>query len=564
VATLGVTVAIAWVANYLYFTRFGLYEDDWFYAGWAFVFPVNETLRILWGVLTHPAGTQGRPLQFAFNWGLPLFGVVLDSFAANYVVGFLLFAASAAMLYRVLRHRFSNLVAALATLLFVLSPLHTLRQFLNGQYGFGPAFLCVFGAIRLYQRGRRGWAWALAPLSLLAYESIFFLFLGAPLFVRGRTFRGRGWRWLAHGGVCAVMVGLYFAARKFLLQESRVAALPGADSLLGPVLREWAACTFRCSATYYYAARRALLASGVEPWLWLAPALVAVLWLLAKEWRRLTPSGRRLALWLAAAGRPVAAGCAWLALGYATAYFFGLLTAGRFPYTDRMTRISVAASAGSSLMVAGVLAGALRAARGGWVRALAVLAVCVLFSVCFVYSFLIQLDYAEDWRAQLDDVGQIMALTPDARADTFILLRLPSVAPALPGEPGIGQDKTAFDNVFAYIFEGGRDAAPKLFIVMTDDWVRYLKRQPDGLMRWTEPDFPGRWYPLSAPFRADRFVRLEKLSNGRIVRRAEPVTIDGVDLHHAPAEADARAFWREGPLTRMGRKLLPAFLSGRR
>jgi hypothetical protein len=552
------------VANYLYFTRFGLYEDDWFYAGWAFIYPVTDTLQIVWRLLTHPAGTQGRPLQFAFNWGLPLIGIVFDSFAVNYLVGFLLFGGSAVMLYQVLRHRFSNLVAALAALLFVLSPLHTLRQFLNGQYGFGPAFLFVFTAIRLYQRGRRGWAWTLAPLALLSYESIYFLFLGAPLLVRGRTFRGRWRRWMAHGVVCAATVGAYFALRKFVLAESRVAALPGAGSLFGLVLSEWAACTFRCSATYYYAARRALLASGAEPWAWLAPALAAVIWLVAKERRRLTPSRRRLALWIAAAGRPMAAGFAWLALGYATAYFFGLFTAGRFPYTDRMTRISVAASAGSALLLAGLLAGALRAARKAWVRTLAGMAVCVLFAVCFVYSYLIQLDYAEDWRMQSEDARQIMALTPDARPDTLILLRLPFVAPALPGEPGIGQDKGAFDNVFEQTFEGGRDAVPKLFIVMTDDWVRYLKRQPDGLMRWTEPDFPGRWYPLSAPFRPDRFVRLEKLPNGRIVRHAEPVTIDGAELHHALAEPGARAFWRERAMTPMGRKLLPDFPSARR
>jgi hypothetical protein len=231
--SLTLIISVAWIANYLHFTSFGLYEDDWYFIGFPFIVDLKTWMgHSLWQSLSLPEHSQGRPLQFIFGYTFAALGALTKSLAGSYLIAFSLFSVAALLMYQVLRQRFSRLVSTLAAIIFVVTPLHTLRQFLNGQYySFGPAFILVFIAMLLYLRGRRSWAYAVAPLVLLTYESMFFLFIGVPLLRRGCLRKNRRRAWMIHLGFCAAVVVLYFLARKILVSEIRVNSLPGGPGL---------------------------------------------------------------------------------------------------------------------------------------------------------------------------------------------------------------------------------------------------------------------------------------------------------------------------------------------
>src|SRR5687768_2042863 len=64
----GLIIIVAWIANYLHFTSFGLYEDDWYYSGVPFILSAKTWFfESLWFQLINPAASVGRPLQLIFG-----------------------------------------------------------------------------------------------------------------------------------------------------------------------------------------------------------------------------------------------------------------------------------------------------------------------------------------------------------------------------------------------------------------------------------------------------------------------------------------------------------------
>jgi hypothetical protein len=295
---------------------------------------------------------------------------------------------------------------------------------------------------------------------------------------------------------------------------------------------------------YYHGAARALADAARPAWLWTAPFVLLLARLFQLHLRG--AGGKwRAARFLAWIVRPAGAGLVLLALGYVTAFFFDLGLEGRFPYTDRVSRISVASSLGSSLLIAAVLAGLIRTLRRRAARIAACVLTAAFFAVCFLYSFVLERDYVDDWQEQRRDASRILALTPDAHADSILILRVPFAPPGFQRLPAIGIDKAGFDEIFLFLYRGA--PRPKLFIVVSDEWRGYLKKQADGSMAWTAPLFPGRWYPARGSYRPGRFIVLEKKPSGEIVRKSDSIVIEGVQIVAPVADARAHAAGAQTP-----------------
>jgi len=518
---------VAWVANYLHFTRYGLYEDDWYFSGYPFFVDFKSWMvGALFGEIKN--SSVGRPLQLGLAYVFGEIGAAANSISLDYCIAFLCLAVSATLMYVVLRHRFSSLVSTLAALLFVITPLHTLRQFLNGEYTFGPGFILIFGAMLLYRRGHRVWSYFVASLCLVTYESIYFLFLGAPLLERTAPLRGRRREWLIHLAVCVATVGVYFWARKVLVMEERVGALPSGGRLLWPVLHSWLFGTLASFVPYVYGLLKAPEA-GLEAWVFLVPfwALLAGLFYLSGP--RMSAPNRAAGFW-----QQTAIALSFVALGYVVSYFFFLETNPSLHLVERESRISVAASFGSSLLVALWLAGVIHAAGAGLRRIAAYVCVVVFLSGLFLYSFVVQDDYAKDWTKQREEAQQVISLTPDVQPDTLIVLKLkvPDVSSLRFGgsrRPSIGLEKYLYERMFQRLF-GGDHPWPELMVVYSDDWTNYLKRDPDGLMNWKQPIFPGRWNPVSRRFLPGRLIVIQEAESGRLIRKPDSILVDGTQI----------------------------------
>ncbi|MEO8593437.1 MAG: hypothetical protein ABI759_08945 [Candidatus Solibacter sp.] len=537
-------VAANWFANFLHFRGMGLYEDDWYFVGYAFTASFKQWMvDCLWNQWSIPAASVGRPFQFLFSFSFAEIGALANSLAVDYVIAFLASSLAALLMYRMLTRRFGMLPAGLATLLFVISPLHTLHQSLIYQFSLGPAFSLLFGAMMLYVAGRKRWSYFLAVLSLLTYESVYFLFLAAPLMRRGRMWQGRRREWLAHLAMCSLIVAGYYAFRMFT-GEARVTSLPHGRELLEKVVSTWLVYMANSFAPYYYAALRAWREGNVESWFY-ASAFGAAAAALA---HRAAP--KRRVRWLANLVRPAMVGLVFLALGFLLAYFVLLEPTPRLPFTDRNTRASLAASFGSSVLVAALLCGLLRRVSLAAVSAAGI-------AILFAYAFLLQQDYVKDWAMQAATVRQFMALTPDVAEDSILILRFPSVDPSLAGQPAIGADQDGFDEVIKHTFSRSQKL-PTLFIVVSDDWPNYLQRTPDGFLEWKAPFFPGRWYASSGRYRPGRFIVLDEQTRGHMVRKNDPMMVAGQQIvQQAPPVTPESKLWTSLQRTPLYGKLLP-------
>jgi len=540
--SLALIVAVAWCANYVRFASFGLYEDDWFYVGYPFLTNFRTWLGpALWPSAVGSAQV-GRPLQAIFGFVFAEAGVVAKTLAADYLVCFSLFAASALLMYSVLRRRFSVLISTLATLLFVITPLHTLRQFLNGEFSFAPAFILVFAAMLLYLNGKRVRSYPLALLSILCYESVFFLFLGVPLLRRSGRPQDRRREWLIHLAVCGTILVCYLVCRSFSA-EKRVAVLYSGPALIWAVLHAWVFHTFASFASYLYAFQSAWGAS-LEAWVYAIPfCVVLIVFLRSCRQPKPAPTGllREALIWIA---RSAGVGFLFLFLGYAVSYFFFHETTPQLHLMDRDSRISVAASFGSSVVVAVLLAGWIRLSRTRTTRLIAYSGVTAFLTVLFLYSFVIQDDYVNDWTEQRERAQQVIALTPDAERDSIIVLKLPVMYHRFLSQDvlrrSIGSEAWIYECVFPTLY--ARDQPwPRLFVVHSDEWTQYLKQEADGFMVWRQPQFPGRWNVSEGRFRPGRFIVLEGIDPGRLIRRSEPILVNGVQILQAPPATREKA-----------------------
>ena len=535
--------AAAWVANFLHFTAFGFYEDDWYY----FAQPYLAAPAAWFGQLKQDIlqFDLGRPLQnlsmYFFGW----VGAALSSISALYLIAFAFLAASALLMYRVLRQRFPRLFATVATLLFVMSPLTSIKAFLNYALTIGPGFTFLFLAILLYGRRQRLLSLVPAAAAVLTYEPLFLVYLAAPLFRRGKLSRRRK-ELAAHLAICAAMLAAYVMARS-LSAESRVAAIStGPLATAGRMLRAWLFFTASSFASYLYGAYVGLREANLEAILYLLVCFVPALLLLHRLWpaRRGSYNAARRRWWL---WNGVVLGLAVTALGYGLAYFH-LSDTSHFPLSGRDTRVSGAASFGSSLLIAGALAylSELRPKMG---RRVAVSFLAVLF----LYSFAVQRDFVKAWSDQRSFLTQAMLLSPDAERDSLLLVKTHWILePLFPGSerrPSIGFSRHGLQVSLRALF--GWNTSPSIFFVYGDDWSRYLALHGDGKLYWTQTSFPGGWErSLTDPITPGRIILMNEDAAGSLRRRDTPIFVGGkqiVQLSSGRRESNWPAF-RKSPL----------------
>jgi hypothetical protein len=548
---LGVIVLVTWLANFLHFKSFGFYEDDWYFFAVPYSLTSSDWLRRMTASVVQ--FQLGRPLQFFYMYLFGYVGTVFSSIEVLYVIAFVLFAGSAVLMYFLLRHRYPPLFCTLATLLYVMSPLTTIRQFLNGQLSTAPAFICAFSAMLLYQRRSRvRWlAYPIAVLALLTYEPMFFLFLAAPLFTRGRLTRKRIWSAFVHVSFCFGVIMVYFAARA-KLGEARVDAIPREPIKL--VLNVVGYCLYFTASSvkpYIYAAYVSLKEVSFESVLLAIGVFIPVLLFTFRSVSARRTLEKRIAFrpsrsrfraarlfwWLR---HGVGAGFLLIPTAYALA-FFHLYQDWTYPLSGRDTRASVAASFGSSILVAAILMILMTAFRTKPLRVVSRCVAVLGLTFLFCYSLVVQADYVKAWEHQKSFLTQAIMQTPDARADSFFIVETPWIGETLfPGDarrPSIGFQRHGLEVGFRAMF--GWANAPRVFFTYADEWRHYLTIQSDGKVYWKQASFPGGWSrdvkDAMAPggiflFREDR--------DGTLTRSDKPVLIDGTIITPPPIVTD--------------------------
>jgi hypothetical protein len=528
-----VLTAVSLLANFLHFASFGLYEDDWYYIACAWQMQPGQWLPVIWASIR--GFYIGRPVQECLLWTSGFLSSAWHSIEPLYVLAALLHAASVLMAFRVLRLRYTAFLAALGALLFAVSPISTIRPYLDGTLWAAPGLMFVFAAILVYARRRyAAGSYFLAALGLLTYEPLFFLFLAAPFFRRGR----KTWRQTAiHVAICSLILVAYLVVRMRTSEQRLMTASGEAPLDVAAGVLEFAVYSaFSSFRSYVYAVFIAARDASLESLVWsllLATVTVACILRLPSAAIRRTArlASPRTRWWLA---RVLAPGFGLMALGFALSYFSNAHRL-MYPLVGRDTRFSLAAILGSSLVVAGILWYPLAKCRRRWTRRLVGAGAAAFFVFLLLYSFVIQEDYRREWRHMNQLFTEIMELTPDAGADTLLVIHRPwfdgPLFPTGPRMPSINFQVHGLALGFSRLFEDYH--GPEVFVVYNDEWRSHLGVRLDGKMRWTEPDFGGSQPDMAAP--VERIILLVEQPDGNLKRVDAPFSVEGRQLIQARA-----------------------------
>jgi hypothetical protein len=353
---------------------------------------------------------------------------------------------------------------------------------------------------------------------------------------------------------CFVLTLTYFLARQFSA-ETRVAAIAsGPLGTLLPALRSCALFTAGSFKSYLYGAYIGLRELTIEAVFYCALVFIPALILLFRLWTprtgRYSSARRKWWLWNGIGG-----GLLLTALGYTLAWFH-LSQDPVFPLSGRDTRVSGAASFGSSILIAAALAwiGEYRPRMSRAITAM-------LLAALFLYSFVIQRDYVKAWSDQRTFLTQAMLLSPDVQRDTLFVVKTRWILePLFPGadrRPSIGFSRHGLQVSMKALF--GWNAAPGIFFVYTDDWSNYLKLRPDGKLYWTRTSFPGGWErSLTEPVIPGRIIVMTEDEGGSLSRGDRPLWVGGKQIVQIAAgrrESNWPGFRRSSLL----KEVVPAF-----
>jgi uncharacterized membrane protein YhaH (DUF805 family) len=219
-------VALIAISRFCMMGDFGLYEDDWAFTGNAITNDFDQNLGRVTSAFT--AFWQGRPLHMFFLTLIPALAGKLGGLKALYVVGFFILCTNACLLYKLLS-RLTNqpLIPAVVTVFFCVYPADTTFNYLQHLFGLQTSLLLILLAFHYYLSSRTFSPYLLATLSLLTYESVFFIFFMAP-FLRNKNDKRNT---IAHVLKTFLVLAIYIIVRKSFGEE-RVADLDVIHTLM--------------------------------------------------------------------------------------------------------------------------------------------------------------------------------------------------------------------------------------------------------------------------------------------------------------------------------------------
>ena len=521
-------VAVVWFGSFFEFERFSLYVDDLSFLGRVFQTP-NLFLNYLINVGPY---SDGRPIQFGL---IDLTGAIMTaagSLGPAYIFLFALTAASIVATWWALTYRFSNAVALLAATILALSPLVSVRPFLNG-IASPVALIFLMLATVLYVKGRPVLAYLVSTLILLSYELTFPVFALLPALLMPARTRRDAWRLAGHVAICVGLLSAY-AVFKGVYGGARLGgamAGHGAIELVAGIVR----ASFRSLG---YGVLR-----GVDVPLWLeriTPSSDMICWAVlafagfAALLRHLAPSRTLLQRDRNLAVQTVALLLLMALAGYSLVYF-GYPDGARNVF-GRDSRFHSVANLPLSILTALVLVELLALARRVWLRATVIGLAAGYLALIFAFSVSHQEEFARETDRQRRIVTQLILDHPVMDRQATFLIEVPAVDER--HRPSIEyEDGHSFYYLLADFFDfskgTGERVGPAIRMMQGDGWRDELTLGPDGAVVWPSWSWP------PTPEHAGHIWLYRSTADGALTPVPGPLLVGGRDvLHEGPDVPD--------------------------
>ncbi len=183
-------VSIVFIAHFLYSKGFGFYEGDSIYFSNNLGQKHRTILQIAINYFKQlgraELGLEGRPILFFLMHFFSLVGAKIAGLWGIYLVASLFLSINAFLFYILFSRIVSPLFGFIGALIFALFPAHTMHPFLNSAIGCQSSATFLLLASTTYVKRVKVLPYILITMSLLTYESFFFLFFAAPLLLDQR------------------------------------------------------------------------------------------------------------------------------------------------------------------------------------------------------------------------------------------------------------------------------------------------------------------------------------------------------------------------------------------
>jgi hypothetical protein len=387
---------IIWITYFLHSHRFGLYEDDWYRIAKVVDYSANDLFSLIEHNFSSFALSQGRPFHPSLIESAAFVGFRLGGLWCVYCIAFALLATSCTLFYFLLRRMFGLRFALFGALAFATFPADTTRPFLTHALGLEPSLIFFLIAMHLYLSHRSAASYLTIFISLLTYETVFPVFLIAPLCTRSKQAE-----YLRHAAIMACLFLLVISVHAISGTVRTGHADVGLSNVLLPIFNMILG-PITCLAMYGYRPIYVLGNLSIERALIVLMIIGlagAVIYLVAPPIRRDGVGWNRPERL-----RPVIIGTLMLVAAYLlTVTTVGVAVAGRG------TRVHFAAVLGASIVCAWLCCTLLD--RYGSGKGLGI--ILGLFALLVGFGLDIQNDYVLAWQEQQGFWSEFAKLCPD-------------------------------------------------------------------------------------------------------------------------------------------------------
>jgi hypothetical protein len=203
-----IILVVNWFSNYQLFRDFGLYMDD-YYRILKLLLSMREGFWETVSTIFSPP-VNVRPLHGGLILALSYAGFNLGGLGGVYVIGYVILSINAMLCFVLIRALTRNeLTALIGALAFVLYPGSTTKIWITAALGIQPSITLVLLAFVFYIKEKRWLAYLFAAISLFGYETAYWVFFAAPLFLIpwNRSIRKK---LLTHGIIMACIFASFF------------------------------------------------------------------------------------------------------------------------------------------------------------------------------------------------------------------------------------------------------------------------------------------------------------------------------------------------------------------
>jgi len=482
---LAIAAATIWLSHFSHSANFGLYEDDYTRIPWAMEMTGSELFEQIQSVFMEFKG-HALPLQVSSILSFSFIGARVGDLEGIYFIGYLFLTLNACLFYALIARIWQPKIAVLATLSFGLYSADITQAYLTHSLGLQPSLTLLLLAFHSYLSGRKILAYLFVTGILFNYETVFLLFLGAPLLKKNWE-KGLVKEILVNTAIVGAIL-TFDVLLRITLGENRVVNLQFPDVVVVP-LTHMIQGPIVSLGTYIYRPIQTIQNLDSEVLLTIAASFIVLSLLISRLEFENTAFLRSIssnlnnvnlssiydALRDKAARfeaspemrsllRYASTGIVMLVLAYPLTF-----TVRAYAISGRETRVHFAGIIGASIIWSSLLYFIGRVSNEFGKKRFGILAIAGMLSLLIGFGSLVQRDYVASWQHQKSFWQQIVDLVPDLEKGTVILVEPDN----LPETRYIGSNTWNLPRILELVFEFPHDWAlldiPRVYR-LTPDW----------------------------------------------------------------------------------------------